>query len=419
MTCILELNDSAITLFRDRQVLRRAPGVALVQNGDVLFGEAALRQSRVHPRQVNQQYFSRLSAEALPAPGKRARNHADLVYLHLCELKDDIDREGAGAVLLAAPGVLSPDQLGVLLGVLQEVGIAAHGFVDAAVAAMSTRPLHPDAYHLDVMWQRAVVTSVTVNGEVAKSAAQEIPDCGISRLLEGWINVIADRFVRETRFDPLHAAATEQQLFDQLYAWVDGAATGELTIDIRHGDHNPRVEVGRAALEDKAADRLRRIADSVPRGAHVYLSARAARLPGMGRALAHLGVTVEALAEDALPDGCLRHLDRIVARDGELRLVTRLPAASAEPGTAGPVAPGVEAAYPTHALLGHEAWPLAETGAPLPLRLERGRPVLVAADHVRLNGQTLADAQPLTCGDRVTAGEREYLIIAVHGHDRE
>ena len=38
-------------------------------------------------------------------PGRRARNHADLVYLHLHSLKPRIDAEG-GAVLLAVPGAI-------------------------------------------------------------------------------------------------------------------------------------------------------------------------------------------------------------------------------------------------------------------------------------------------------------------------
>ena len=413
MTCILEINDSAITLYKDTRVLQRSPGVALVEsgrNGEVLFGARALQQSRIHPRQTNQQYFSRLSAEALPAPGPRARNQADLVYLHLCELKADIDREGGGAVLLAVPGVLSADQLGVLLGVLQEVGVTVNGFVDAAVAALVSQPVRAEAYHLDVMWQRAVITTLSANHEIAKSTAQEVADCGVSRLLEGWINVIADRFVRETRFDPLHAAATEQQLFDQLYGWVEGgAAAPELAIAIHHGQHTPRVEIGRALLEDKATERLQPITDAIPGGAQVHVSARAARLPGVRRILQQAGATVETLPDDALPRGCLEHLQRIVSSDGDLRLITRLPRAAAAPAPD----PAAAAPAPTHALFRHQAWPL-ESG-PLPVRRAGEALLLDAAPDLRVNDQPLVGPHTLACGDQVSAGGRDYLIIAVQG----
>lgn len=410
MTCILELNDSAITLYRDTSVVQRAPGIAVVLEDGVHFGDQALRLSRIHPRQCNQQYFSRLNADPLPVPGRHARNHADLVYLHLSTLKTDIDRYGDGTVLLAVPGILSPDQLGVVLGVLQEIGVRVLGFVDAAVAAASTRPLPAQAYHIDIMLQRAVVTTLSGDHEVGKSSATEVPECGLNRLIDGWINVIADRFVRETRFDPLHAAATEQQLFNQVYDWVDGgAATTELAVEIRHGDHNPRVELGRSALEEKAEQRLRQVADAIPRGAQVLLSARAARLPGMQRTLQTLRIDAEPLSDDALPAGCLEHLDAIVGDGSELVLVTRLPGASGAP-SARPEPSGIA---PSHALRGHEAWPLGSGDGPLPVRRDGQRLRLSADPGVLLNGRPLREDATLQCGDRVAIGEQEYLIIAV------
>jgi hypothetical protein len=418
MTCILELNDADLTLYQDNTVLHRSPGVALVLNGDVHFGEEALRLSRIHPRQTNQHYFTRLNADPLAVPGTRARNHADLVYLHLKTFKPLIDAEG-GAVLLAVPGILSPDQLGVLLGVLQEVGIRVTGFVDAAVAALSTQPVPPQAYHLDVMLQRAVVTTIDAGenlgtaGTVGKTAAQEVPECGLNRLLDAWINIVADRFVRETRFDPLHAAATEQQLFNQIYDWIEGGADSqELVVEIVHAEHTRRVELGRGVLEEKAEQRLRQISDALPRGAHVYLSARSARLPGLRRTLDDLQVNTTVLPADALTRGCLLNLSHIAPDDGQLRLVTRLPSAAQAPADTPAPVPGRRPA-PTHALRGHEAWALEGPRAPLPLRREDGQLVLQAEHGVLLNGAPPAGLCVLAPGDRVAVGEREYLIIRV------
>jgi hypothetical protein len=414
MTCILDLNDAALTLYRDHSVLHRSPGVAVVLGDDVHFGEDALRMSRIHPRQANQQYFTRLNADPLPGPGSRARNHADLVYLHLKTFKPWIDAEG-GEVLLAVPGILSPDQLGVLLGVLQEVGIRVSGFVDAAVAALSTRQVPALAYHLDVMMQRAVVTTVEAGSSVSKAAAQEVLGCGLNRLLDAWTNVIADRFVRETRFDPLHAAATEQQLFNQVYDWIDaGADSQELVVEIVHGDHTRRVELGRGVLEDKAEQRLRQVSDALPGGAQVFLSARCARLPGLHRALEALQVQATTLPDDALTRGCLHNLQHIIPEDGELRLVTRLPHANANTGGGAdrePEAPPAMA--PTHALRGHEAVPLAGSRPPLPLGRDGAQITLEPQHGVLLNGVPVERPRALAPGDRVAVGEHEYLLIRV------
>ena len=408
MTCILELNDADLTLYRDATVLHRSPGVAVVLDDAVHFGDEALRLSRIHPRQTNQQYFTRLNADPLAAPGRRARNHADLVYLHLQTFKPLIEAEG-GDVLLAVPGILSADQLGVLLGVLQELGIRVSGFVDAAVAAAAGRALPERAFHLEVMMQRAVVTELetTGAGEVRKAGAQEVLECGLSRLMESWIDVIADRFVRETRFDPLHAAATEQQLFDQVHAWLERPGTAELAIEIDHGDQQRRVDLGRSVLEDKAGQRFRLLADVVPRGAALLVSGRAARLPGLQRSLDELGAQADALETGALAQGCIANLDRIVPRDGELRLVTRLPAGGRPAGEP----PRAAAAPPTHVLEGTDAWPVS--ASPAPLRTESAGVMLSPGPDVRLNGEPLAAPAPVTPGDRVTVGERTFVMIRV------
>lgn len=414
MTCIFELNDTALTVYRDRTAVHRSPGVAVVLDGENHFGEAALRLARIHPRQTNLQYFSRLNADPLPAPAGRARNHADLVYLHLQSIKPHIDEAG-GSVLLAVPGVLSPDQLGVLLGVLQEVGIGVDGFVDTAVAALSTQAPGSRVYHIDTMLQRLVVTTLDVaDGRVSKSAAQEVPECGLIRLLDGWTNVIADRFVRETRFDPLHAAATEQQLFNQVYDWVDdGAAGSDLAVEIVHAGHNRRVELGHAVLEDKAEQRFRQIADAVPRGAAVFVSARSARLPGLIRALEALQATIVQLADDAVPDGCLRNLSGIVPDGTELRLVTSLAAngTAAQPERQ-PQEPAAPAHPPaTHAVVDGIARPLKHAG--LPVRRSGEHWLLEAEGNAHLNGHPAAGTPALAPGDRVRSGEHEYLIIHV------
>jgi len=343
------------------------------------------------------------------------------------------------------PGILSPDQLGVLLGVLQEVGIGVSGFVDSAVAAVSTAAIAPPAavstqtspepcYYLDVMMQRTVVTALEVNAEVRKTSSQELPDCGLSRLLDGWINVIADRFVRETRFDPLHSAATEQQLFDQVYRWIDdGGSQSDLVLEIVHGDHTRRVELGRGLLEDKGEQRFRQLSDALPRAARVFVSARSMRLPGLLRALDDLHVKAQPLPADALPRGCVLNLALIVPENRELRLVTRLPhsgpaaeidpsadsVTAARPAATETPADADETADPaaTHALLGGEAWPLDARELALPIRQQNGRVLLLAEPGLRLNGDDLADARALLPGDRVSRGEAEYLIIHVRSRD--
>ena len=119
MTTIIELNDLELSLHRGRETLYRAPAYASVRTEEVVFGDRAVRLARIHPQQANQQYLHRMNGDPLPQPVRTAANHADLVYLHLKELAALFQDEA----VLAVPGTMSGDQLGILLGICQEAGI--------------------------------------------------------------------------------------------------------------------------------------------------------------------------------------------------------------------------------------------------------------------------------------------------------
>jgi hypothetical protein len=425
MTTLLELNDADLTLYRDGRPVYRAPGIAVIAEREILFGEPAQRLARIYPRQANQQYFSRMNADPLEHTAPRARNHADLVYLHLRQLAEFIDEE----IVLAVPAVFSADQLGVLLGILQESGIRVAGFVDSAVAAAAALALPDQAWHLDVLLQRAVVTTIGSDGEVSRRGAEEVGDCGLARLIDGWIDVIADRFIRETRFDPLHSAATEQQLYNQVFDLVRrGSADRELAFELVQGEQTRRVEVGRSALEERGAQRFRRLADLLPPGAQVLVTPRTAALPGLLPALQEARLAATVLAGDALAQGCQEHLARIAPEGGELWLVTRLPArraserlaeppetlpALAEPSHEPHLPTGQESISPTHVLLGQRALPFGHPA--LPFAIVRHGPValLRAAESVTLNGTAIFRDTALEAGDRIARHGIEYLVISV------
>ena len=106
---------------------------------------------------------------------------------------------------------------------------------------------------------------------------------GLTSLLDAWVNVVADRFVRDARFDPLSIAATDQQLYNQLHAWLRGATRPrEFGIDVDHRGSLRRAELNVEALIDKVTPRYRMLDRHVD-AATVFLSHRASRMPGPGR----------------------------------------------------------------------------------------------------------------------------------------
>ncbi len=361
MRVLLDLNDAELTLYRDDAPIYRQPAVAHVGAKRCLFGLEALRLARLHPQQANQHYLARLNADPLPVAGARAVNHADLVYLHLLELKESL---GDAGPIVAVPGSLDAEQLGVLLGIAQEAGIELRGFVDSAVLMGSTATLPGRCWLLDLHLNSAYLTELRADTEVIKVSGQELPGCGLLSCLDGWANLLADRFLQDTRFDPLHAAATEQQLYNQLYDWAQagqgGASTdGDFVAEIQQDGQTRRVRVPRHALGSKLMRRFQPVTQKLPDNATLLLAPRCAALPELSNGLAELGLHTHNLAADALQQGCVRHAQAIAA--GPLTLISRLPcmavAAGPQPDTRPPA---------THVLFDNRAWPLTDNPFTLP-----------------------------------------------------
>jgi hypothetical protein len=401
MTNILEINDLELTLHAGTETRYRSPAVAIVRDDGLIFGEDAVRLAKIHPQQANQQYLNRMNADPLPQPVRQAANHADLVYLHLKILAE----YSSDDAILAVPGSMSGDQLGILLGICHEAGIEVSGFVNAAVASLTATPAPERAIYLDVFLQHVQVSELVINEEVRHERSFDVRDCGFTNLIDGWVNLIADRFVQETRFDPLHTAATEQQLYNQVYDWVQGSqALSEVTFQVKSGEQERRVDLPRSQLEQKATQRVERLIDALPARQPLILSARAARLPGLTQHLHRAGFETTALTANALATGCNEHLALVRTSDSELRLISRLPHTSHSIGSE-----DRKALLPTHLLKDNVARPL---GADLVFaRLKEDGPYVIAADGVTLNEAPVSQDSRLGLGDVIGTREGSFTAI--------
>ncbi len=356
MTLLLELNDAALCLYRQGRPVYRQPAIAFIHNDELVFGDEALMKARTHPQQVNQQYLMRLNADLLARPGKVVANHADLTYQHLLQMKPLLDEP----VIVAVPGFLDPDQLGVLLGIAEEASIEIRGFVDVAVLMASMVALRAPTWFLNLYATRCCLTELSVGDQVGRGLVEEVAGAGVNGCMDGWANLLADRFVQDMRFDPLHAANTEQQLYDQLRAWAQSGRPVDLAVEVRQGDAARRTQVSPVALQEELAQHLEPVAQRIPALAQLLISPHSARLPGLTGALRALGLNPQELPGDLMAQAIQRHGDAVA----DLRLITTLPAAAAP-------APAPSTELATHALCGHRAWPLAGNRLGLP---EAGQP---------------------------------------------
>lgn len=407
MTCTIEFNDVELSVYSGSERLYQAPAFAMVLEGELSFGEEALRLSRIHPQQANQQYLSRMNADPLLQPVRAAANHADLVYLHLKELA----RLCPADAVLAVPGTMNADQLGILLGICQEAGIDVSGFVIAPVAALSKTAVPGNVVYLDMFLQHLQASELHVDDEVRHERSLEVRDCGFSNLLDGWVNLVADRFVQETRFDPLHTAETEQQLYNQVYDWARGAhVDSEVGFEVLHAEQRRRVEIPRAALEQKTRQRVERLIDSLPDCRSLALSARVARMPGIAGSLKTAGYDLYPLAGDAVAAACREHMAFIRTADQGLRLISHL----LHDGETWHDAQ-TEAEVPTHLLQANVARRPENTALSGVIHASEGGLWISAGSGASVNGEIVNKDRRLRPGDVISTASGTYTAIVLDG----
>ena len=375
-TIAIEISDAGIVAGQDAakgSCGPPSPGFALVDDGALLTGAAALAMARLKPRQVDNRFWSELDTVPLPGPFRGKLTRADLAHAHLSEVWER-SRAGVEAAILALPGTASESQLGLTLGIARACGVPVVGVVDAAVASAAAGSPRGTLLHVDLQLHRAVVTEMLRGTEIVRRQARIGDAAGLVALHDTWVKRIAEIFVRSTRFDPLHAAPTEQALYDRLpqllqvlrddeTAHVEIDAGSKLhAIDLRREDLLDAVE----SLYEGIVQLVRQLKRSGEQ-ATLLLSQRVHGLPGLAQRLGQIGDTaLLPLSSGAAVVGALKAAPAIRSDDEALPFVTCLPlgqeaALEAEvrpPTGKSAAARRREGARPTHLLHGEIAHPI-------------------------------------------------------------
>jgi hypothetical protein len=373
----LELIDSGLILARRRdaesEVLAEAPGVAVLEEQATLTGAEAAGRVRLKPLLAQTNFWRNLSTEPLTRPSRFARTTADVAFAQVDTLLRPYKAEGE-SMLLAIPAGYTREQLGLLLGIVNETGIPVAGLVDAGLAACSLEPAPARVLHLDLELHQAILTVLEyAGGERAglKRSRYEIAlRHGIVDIQQSWMQFIADAFVRKTRFDPLHDAGTEQRLVDQLPKWL--AATNEreqIMLEMQFGDRPLEIEIERAqlvgAVEPHYAELLRLVQGARVAGMQIELrvSQRVAALPDLLARLKKLrDCEVSVVPHGAAALGTLEHEAAIRRAADALALVYQLPIprASTADTPSDQIAETPAPLRPTHVLFQGRAWRISD-----------------------------------------------------------
>ena len=268
-----------------------SPGFALAEKQGLTVGVAAERKAHLYPRQILNQFWDQLSIEPLEESNPFAQNHAEIAFAHFARIWETVKHHG-GEMVIGVPSFYTREHLGFILGITQELGIPVKGFMPQAVAAVPERLPEGMLLHLDLHLHRFEVTRLERAEQLNQKDSIAVEGNGLSKLYRRWVDAIAEEFVRNTRFDPLHQAATEQELYDRLPGILTQLCRNpDVYFEMTGGSKLYHVTLTRDLFYQKATpvfEEMRRLVSRFQErygkagaGLVLMLSDRIARLPGV------------------------------------------------------------------------------------------------------------------------------------------
>ena len=364
---VIELNDSNVTVTQSGSIVAGSPGIAVLREDGIELGQAALQSTHMDPRNTFSRFWSNLNQDNFKQRTKLARHNADLAFAHLLSLHEmagEVDR-----VIFAVPGSFTNGQLSLLLGLAKASPFTPVGLVDSAVAATAATAGAGDYNHLDIHLHHTVITYLEVSDTVSRAAVKTISDVGLLDIQDKCVNHIADLFIQQSRFDPLHHAATEQALCNRLAQCLRELETETDTmVEIELENTRYHARINRERLVEALRPLYDKITTAVDATRVSLVNKRLAGLPEFTDYLAAASRKAAVLDESAVFTGCTGNLPGDKTADDEIYFATQLKTA-AEPAITHAAAAASLEQKPeegaTHVLIKSEARSLG----PVPLYL--------------------------------------------------
>jgi hypothetical protein len=328
----IHINDAGICVLDADRILYREPGFALLEDDGLHTGAEAFANARIRPRRIQNLFWSNLDAAPIADRQFQHLSNADLVSRQLEQVWQSVADKG-DRLVVAVPAYMRNEQLGLFLGIAEELKIPVAGMVDAAVAATRREYRNAVPVHVDIGLHSVMLSRMAQGGVASVERAEIIEDSGLLALFDAWRKVVAESFVQQSRFDPLHTAETEQKVQDQLTDWLTTATARSsiaVQIEYRGVTHEAEVETlqlltAAAPVYQRIASKLRALyrADEIPA---LQLTDRAGRMPGLADMLvARVGGEVFMLEPGATARGLVGRCRDMQRAEGGVSLIRQLP----------------------------------------------------------------------------------------------
>lgn len=237
MSTIVYINDNNLLLQQGTNITH-AQGYALFKDGEVEF-DNAVKQCRLDPQQINNRYWQQCDQSAISQNEAGMRHAGDLVWKQLSALQQQFNLTELGLVV---PSHYQTNNLQLLLGIAKSVGLEITSLVNKSVLMLSSEVSSDGDYlHIDLQLNQTVCSSVrSSDGQLSLTGVDIVHEVSIQSIQDALLKVMQHRFIHADRFDPLHHAETEQQLFDQIPAAAMAIATeGKANLSVEYqGKHH-------------------------------------------------------------------------------------------------------------------------------------------------------------------------------------
>lgn len=430
---VIEINDAGVRAGIDGEIVLTSPGYAVLDGRELLVGEDGIRNSRLLPRWTNNRFWNNLNTDPVPNGTDMVRHHADIAFAHLEQVWKTI--RSADKVILAVPGFYDRNQLGLLLGMAQECGIPVTSLVDTSLATVSNLEAHPTVLHLEIYLHRITLSVLKSDSMLRGVENITISEAGLFTLWDRWANTIASQFIQSSRYDPMHHATSEQQLFDRLPAWIANLPDERSAIfELEAGGTRQQIAISReqlvgacASIYPQIVQLARDFASGMDR-ASLFVSHRFTGFPGLRDSLSLIdNVEVQWLPPEATFTSIAAHQDTLIGQGSAISHITSLPVRLTRPATSPEQAPQRRASHlleGSHAIaIGHALG--ISLDADGELRIGEDDPALtlynrgnqtiieVASGHeVLLNAAPARSGTAVDPGDELSLGGHNMMLIS-------
>lgn len=373
----IHLNDAGITLSDGERIVYREPGFAWLGDSKLTTGNEAFAHSRIDPRRIQHRFWSELTTTPLPDNRFSHLSAADLASTQLEQVRRAVGGE-VSELVVAVPAYMNAQSLGLFLGIAGELEFPVVAMVDAAVAATRREYIGAVPVHIDLSLHRAILTRLVQPSMVQTDRTEIVEGAGVLALYDIWLSTVAEAFVQQSRFDPLHTAESEQTVLNRLGGWLaEASRSSSVAMEIESGGRSYAAEIDSLALIGAAAPVYQQIASmlrSLFRAEDVpalQVSERVARMPGLADHLkARVGGEIFLLEPGATARGANARCRGNADGSNGVSLLRQLPWDQGAVDIGAHAGDHLHAGVPTHLLYGHTAYEIGNS--PLILGSQEG-----------------------------------------------